>query len=583
MGHLTTLATCNLNQWALDFDGNQKRIVESVRQARAAGASLRVGPELEITEQVLKLLHRKAVKLVEEYYLPRIITKVTGQSKVPIGDAVISTLDTCVGCETCEELFRLYYDGSCMIVINGRVVAQGSQFSLQDVEVVTATVDLEEVRSYRTSRSRAMQAKDSTPYRRIEVGMSLSSNSEDVDPMVGPSKQIEFKYHLPEEEIALGPACFLWDYLRRSRQAGYFLPLSGGIDSCATAVIIHSMCRLVDQAIKKGDNPQVLADLLRIVGEEEDSKWRPQDPQEIAKRIFHTAYMGMKVNSSADTRARARDLGEAIGSYHLNFDIDTVVSAVIALCTAVTSFTPKYKMYGGTPVSNLALQNIQARLRMVLAYMFAQLLPTVRGRTKPGSLLVLGSANVDESLRGYLTKYDCSSADINPIGAISKTDLKRFILWASKGFDMPLLQSFIDAPPTAELEPITDDYTQSDEVDMGMSYNELSMYGRLRKVDKLGPYGMWRKLLHEWGHMLSPQEIYEKTRSFFWYYSINRHKMTTVTPAYHAEQYSPDDNRFDLRPFLYPSFDYAYRKIERTIKAMGVAGTKRPEFTEKDE
>ena len=209
------------------------------------------------------------------------------------------------------------------------------------------------------------------------------------------------------------------DYLRRSRQAGYFLPLSGGIDSCATAVIIHSMCRLVDQAIKKGDNPQVLADLLRIAGEEEDSQWRPKDPQEIAGRIFHTAYMGMKVNSSADTRGRARNLGKAIGSYHLNFDIDTVVSAVIALCTTVTAFTPKYKMYGGTSVSNLALQNIQARLRMVLAYMFAQLLPTVRGRTKPGSLLVLGSANVDESLRGYLTKYDCSSADINPIGAIS--------------------------------------------------------------------------------------------------------------------------------------------------------------------
>jgi len=49
MGHLTTLATCNLNQWALDFDGNQKRIIESIRQAKAAGASLRVGPELEIT------------------------------------------------------------------------------------------------------------------------------------------------------------------------------------------------------------------------------------------------------------------------------------------------------------------------------------------------------------------------------------------------------------------------------------------------------------------------------------------------------------------------------------------------------
>ena len=32
---------------------------------------------------------------------------------------------------------------------------------------------------------------------------------------------------------------------------------------------------------------------------------------------------------------------------------------------------------------------------------------------------------------------------------------------------------------TAELEPITDSYVQSDEVDMGMSYAELSVYGNL--------------------------------------------------------------------------------------------------------
>ena len=33
-----------------------------------------------------------------------------------------------------------------MIAVNGRIVAQGSQFSLNDVEVVTATVDIEDVR-----------------------------------------------------------------------------------------------------------------------------------------------------------------------------------------------------------------------------------------------------------------------------------------------------------------------------------------------------------------------------------------------------------------------------------------------------
>jgi hypothetical protein len=42
-------------------------------------------------------------------------------------------------------------------------------------------------------------------------------------------------------------------------------------------------------------------------------------------------------------------------------------------------------------------------------------------------------------LRGYLTKYDCSSADINPIGGISKGDLRRFIAYASARFQLPAL------------------------------------------------------------------------------------------------------------------------------------------------
>ena len=84
------------------------------------------------------------------------------------------------------------------------------------------------------------------------------------------------------------------------------------------------------------------------------------------------------------------------------------------------------------------------------------------------------------SLRGYFTKYDCSSADINPIGGISKTDLKKFIAYADRAFKLPVLKrygvveyfrtrltalaSFLDAVPTAELEPITETYVQSDEV-----------------------------------------------------------------------------------------------------------------------
>ena len=43
------LSTCNLNQWALDFDGNQERVQRSIAEAKRQGATYRVGPELELT------------------------------------------------------------------------------------------------------------------------------------------------------------------------------------------------------------------------------------------------------------------------------------------------------------------------------------------------------------------------------------------------------------------------------------------------------------------------------------------------------------------------------------------------------
>lgn len=45
----TNKPSCSLNQWALDLPGNRDRIIRSIVLAKAAGATLRVGPELEIT------------------------------------------------------------------------------------------------------------------------------------------------------------------------------------------------------------------------------------------------------------------------------------------------------------------------------------------------------------------------------------------------------------------------------------------------------------------------------------------------------------------------------------------------------
>ena len=71
------------------------------------------------------------------------------------------------------------------------------------------------------------------------------------------------------------------------------------------------------------------------------------------------------------------------------------------------------------------------------------------------------------SLCGYLTKYDCSSADINPIGGISKKDLKSFIFYCVEKFNFSSLIRILGAPPTAELEPLADgQIQQTDEVNI---------------------------------------------------------------------------------------------------------------------
>ena len=69
------------------------------------------------------------------------------------------------------------------------------------------------------------------------------------------------------------------------------------------------------------------------------------------------------------------------------------------------------------------------------------------------------------SLLGYMSKYDCSSADLNPIGGISKKDLKKFVFYCVEKYNFTSLIGILGAPPTAELEPLKDgQIQQTDEV-----------------------------------------------------------------------------------------------------------------------
>ena len=66
-------------------------------------------------------------------------------------------------------------------------------------------------------------------------------------------------------------------------------------------------------------------------------------------------------NSSKETRARARELAESIGSYHIDLNFDAIVSAFTTLFTTLFGFKLRFKSQNGSAQENLALQNIQVR------------------------------------------------------------------------------------------------------------------------------------------------------------------------------------------------------------------------------
>ncbi|KZO90006.1 glutamine-dependent NAD(+) synthetase with GAT domain-containing protein [Calocera viscosa TUFC12733] len=567
--HITDCPHSSLNQWALDFRAHPKSKTMSaslwvIMITKERGASLRVRPELEIPGcGCLDHLLRGDTLLtsaVTNDILCDVGMSVVHKdancncrvTTVPFGDAVLSTYGTYVGIQLFGELFtpaslysdmglddveistnssgshhelrKLYTridlikegtekfagiylyenqqgcvgdrfddDGCAMIAVNGKIIPQGSQSSLNDLEVTTAAIDIDEMKPYTKRGSRIQKAAGSR-----EPEVSENRGPDRCVPTgyehVGPWQPYEIRYHLPEEEIGLGPACWLWDYLRRFRIQGCFVSLSGGIHSCSTSMIVYTAGH--------GDK-QVIVRAPRILWEPDNPSYNTSHPVEFCKRIFPTCM---------EIRKRARD------------------PAVPNLFGLVTDIKLQFKVHGGS-------------LHMVLACMFARLMPFVRGRA--GRLVVRGSANVDESLRGYLTMYDCSSADINTIGAISNTDLKEFRRYAQIAFDLPILESFLDAAPSAELEPITETY--------------------LRNVEHLSPYMVYMNLMREWGDHFSPTRIAEKVKLFFVEQARNRHGMNSLTPSHHAESYSPDDNRFDLGPFVYPSrFPFQFTKIDKT-------------------
>jgi NAD+ synthase (glutamine-hydrolysing) len=177
--------------------------------------------------------------------------------------------------------------------------------------------------------------------------------------------------------------------------SGYFLPLSGGIDSCATACIIHSMCRLVVKTAQQGGKLCFMAEtpicLLNSSSQIDKSSKTPEESRRKKKdrltfrRTRRNSPAGSSIHATWERRTpallpeseqrtwRKPSEGKILASrrsdktsdlpfycsYHVDLNMDVLVTAVRELFSMVLGFKPKYKVHGGSMAENLALQNIQ--------------------------------------------------------------------------------------------------------------------------------------------------------------------------------------------------------------------------------
>ena len=103
----------------------------------------------------------------------------------------------------------------------------------------------------------------------------------------------------------------------------------------------------------------------------------------------------------------------------------------------------------------LAIANIKSRLRMITLYYHAGV----------KNYLVIGTGNRSELTIGYFTKHGDGGSDLLPLAAFVKKEVRALAYYLS------VPEIVITKPPTAGLWE-----NQTDEEEMGMSYEELDHY-----------------------------------------------------------------------------------------------------------
>jgi NAD+ synthase (glutamine-hydrolysing) len=441
-----------------------------------------------------------------------------------------------------NEAGRAIYDGGALIATGGKLVATGPRFSFADFNITDAVVDVD---ATRMSQARTASFKpDLGGENKFRVAAPFvwpqTKPESTTDTHTTPAKW-ESSSTLKEEEFLRAETLALFDYLRKSHSQGFVVSLSGGADSAAVSCLVSLS---LEMALKEL-GPDGLRGKLAYI------RQLPSDltSRSLTQALLTTAYQAT-ANSGAITRAAARVVAEAIGSKHYELNVEELHQGYLRTIEGALGRKLEWQS------DDLALQNIQARVRSPGIWLLANL----------NNALLLSTSNRSEAAVGYATMDGDTSGGLSPIAGIDKAFLRQWLRWLeTKGPEelhpIPALAAINQQAPTAELRP--SDRNQTDEDDL-MPYDVLDAIERTAIRDKNSPVEAFELMRGQFPKYTS-QQLGLWVERFFKLWCRNQWKRERYAPSFHLDDENLDPKTWCRFPILSGGFETELEELRKLL------------------
>jgi NAD+ synthase (glutamine-hydrolysing) len=432
-----------------------------------------------------------------------------------------------------NEAGRAIYDGDAMIASQGELLASSKRFSFADFQQISALVDVDLTRMSQARTSEWHSQSENRIYIPFDYPNTLPCKNTVTVPLWEENASIK------EEEFTRAVSLGLFDYLRKSRSSGFVVSLSGGADSSAIACLVRLMVELGVAELG------IVAFCAKI-----NHQYLPTlTLSDLTQRLLLCVYQATE-NSGITTLRAASALAHNIGAEYLELNVNKLVKGYLNLISGAINQTLNWQEH------DIALQNIQARVRSPSVWLLANL----------RNALLLATSNRSEAAQGYATMDGDTSGGLSPLAGIDKDFLRQWLRWLEQEGPVPFspipaLALVNQQAPTAELRP--KEMSQTDEADL-MPYSLLNAIEKAAIRDRQTPYEIFCLLRVKFSEY-KEQQLLIWIERFFNLWTRNQWKRERFAPSFHLDDESLDPKTWCRFPIL--SGGYAEELAEMKKRA----------------